>query len=264
MTQPPRLNYDQIAPQYNQRYDSSPPPERIKALSELVQQVKAQRILEVGCGTGFWLDLLASKVKVACGLDYSLGMLEQAKGRSAPLRLSRGDAVHLPYGDNSFDLVYCVDAIHHFGNQPTFIAEAFRVLHPDGALAVLGSDPHSGDDSWYVYEYFQGVQETDLQRFPSGDAILAWMQKEGFHNMTFKVVEHISDIYLGKDVLDNPFLVKHSCSQLALLNDDGYQAGIRNIREAIANAEMRSEEIVFESVLAIKMITGVKPPEDAP
>jgi ubiquinone/menaquinone biosynthesis C-methylase UbiE len=251
----PRLNYDHIAPQYNQRYDSSPPPERINALFELLQQVQARRILEVGCGTGFWLGLLAPSVEAACGLDYSLGMLVQARERPAPLRLSRGDAVHLPYQDSSFDLVYCVDAIHHFGDQPAFIAESFRVLSPGGALAVLGSDPHSGDDTWYVHDYFQGVLETDLLRFPSGSAILTWMQKACFHSMASKVVERISDMYLGKDVFSNPFLKKNSCSQLALLSDEDYQAGLEKIAAAIA----RDGPIAFRNELHIKMFTGFKP-----
>lgn len=258
MAQLPRLNYDTIAPQYNQRYDSSTLPERINALFELVQQVRAQRVLEVGCGTGFWLDLLASKVKVAHGLEYSWGMLGQAKGRSAPLKLSQGDAIHLPYQDRSFDLVYCVDAIHHFGDQRAFIAEAFRVLCPGGALAVLGSDPHSGDDIWYVYDYFQGVLETDLRRFSSEGEILSWMQKEGFHNITSKQVEHISEIYLGKDIFNNPFLKKNSCSQLALLSDEAYQAGLEKIKAAIA----REGQITFRNELHIKMFTGFKPGAD--
>jgi ubiquinone/menaquinone biosynthesis C-methylase UbiE len=255
MSQTPRLNYDNIAPQYNQRYDSSALPERANALFELVQRVEAQRILEAGCGTGFWLDLLASKVKAAYGLDYSSGMLDQAKGRPAPLRLSRGDAIHLPYQDNSFDLVYCVDAIHHFSDQPAFIAESFSVLSPGGALAVLGSDPHSGVNTWYVYDYFQGVLETDLRRFPSGSTILAWMQAEGFQNVTSKQVEHISEIYLGKDVLNNPFLRKNSCSQLALLSEEAYQAGLEKIEAAIAH----EEQLPFRNELHIKMFTGFKP-----
>jgi ubiquinone/menaquinone biosynthesis C-methylase UbiE len=220
MTHHPHLNYDTIAPEYNQRYDSSPLPERANALFDLAQQVEALRILEVGCGTGFWLNLLSSRVKSAYGLDYSLGMLGQAKGRSAPLRLSRGDAVHLPYQDNSFDLLYCVDAIHHFGKPDIFISEAFRVLRSGGALAVVGSDPHSGDDTWYVYDYFEEVLETDLQRFPN-----------------------------------DPFLKKNSCSQLALLSDKAYQTGLEKIKIAAVS----EEQLVFRNELFIKMFEGFKP-----
>jgi SAM-dependent methyltransferase len=254
MTRHPHLNYDTIAPKYNQRYASSPLPERANALIDLIQQVKAQRILEVGCGTGFWLNAFSAEIDMAYGMDYSMGMLEQAKRRSAHLELSRGDAVYLPYRDNSFDFLYCVDAIHHFGKPDRFIAEAFHVLQPGGALAVVGSDPHGGDGTWYVYDYFEGVLETDLQRFPSESAILAWMRKEGFQNISSKGVEHISDVYVGMEVFNDPFLKKNSCSQLALLNDEAHQAGLEKIKAAVA----REEQVVFRNELFIKMFTGFK------
>ena len=255
MTQTPPLNYDNIAPEYNQRYASSPPPERANALIILIQQVNARRILEVGCGTGFWLNTFRPMVDVAYGLDYSLGMLEQAKRQPSPLELLRGDAIHLPYQDNFFDLLYCVDAIHHFGKPGLFISEAFRVLRPGGALAVVGSDPHSEDDTWYVYDYFAEVLETDLQRFPSESAILTWMREEGFQNISSKGVEHISGVYFGANVFSDPFLKKNSCSQLALLSDEVYQAGFEKIKAAVA----QEGQVVFRNELFIKMFAGFKP-----
>lgn len=259
MTLPPRLNYDHIAPEYNRRYDSSALPERTKALWKLTQQVNAQRILEVGCGTGFWLNLLAPKVKAAFGLDYSFGMLNQARRWAAPLKLARGDAVHLPYQNNLFDFVYCVDAIHHFGDQPAFIAEAFRVLCPGGALAVLNIDPHNGDNRWYVYDYFEGARELDLQRFPASSTVLRWMRADGFLHISSEIVEHLKGSYYSEDVFNDPFLKKNATSQLALLSDPAYGDGIAKIQKAIANAKARDEEIVFECDLAIRMLTGFKP-----
>jgi ubiquinone/menaquinone biosynthesis C-methylase UbiE len=259
MSQTPHLNYDNIAPEYNQRYDSSPVPERAKVLLDLVQQIKAQRILEAGCGTGFWLELLGARVGIAYGLDYSLGMLEQARERSVPLKLSQGDAVHLPYQNNAIDMIYCVDALHHFGDQRTFIAEAFRVLRPGGALAIMGSDPHSGDDRWYAYDYFEGVRESDLGRFSPTSTILQWMNEVGFEHISSETVEHIQSSYCDQEVLNDPFLKKNATSQLALVSDEAYQVGIKNIKDAITKSEARGEVIVFESVLRIKMLVGFKP-----
>jgi hypothetical protein len=54
-------------------------------------------------------------------------------------------------------------------------------------------------------------------------------------------------------------LKKNATSQLALVSDEVYQVGIKNIREAITEGEARGETIVFESVLRIKMLVGFKP-----
>src|SRR5574342_729910 len=101
------LNYDKIAPECKQRYPSRQPTRRGLALLDLSKQVKAERILEVGSGTGFWLSLLHQTTSGLYGLDYSAGMIEQARRQPAPLKLTRGTALHLPYRDNSFELVYC-------------------------------------------------------------------------------------------------------------------------------------------------------------
>ncbi len=259
MSKIPRLDYDQIASEYNQRYSSDPSQERGRALLAMAERVKAQRILEVGCGTGHWLNLLGSITNRLYGLDFSIKMLREASKQQAPLKLTQGSAVRLPYQDNSFDFVYCVDAIHHFGDAQSFIAESFRVIKPGGALAIVGSDPHSGDDHWYMYDYFDGILAIDLQRFPSHKMIQDCFTEEGFQDITTEVVEQIHDVYHGRDVLNDPFLKKNATSQLAMLPDDAYRVGVEKIKSAIADAESHKKRIAFASNLYVKMTIGFKP-----
>ena len=252
------LNYDQIATEYNQRYPSSQNWERGQALLNLASQVRAKTVLEVGSGTGFWLNLLHSTVPNLFGLDYSMGMLEHARRRPAPLELSRGSAIQLPYRDNTFDLIYCVDAIHHFGNHRQFIAEAFRLLKPNGALAVIGHDPHEGTSNWYIYDYFDGVYDTDLRRYPAGTSVTKFMEAEGYQRVSVQTIEHILNVHVGEAVLRDPFLKKSATSQLALLTDGEYFAGIRRIEEVIANTAASHEKIAFSSDIQVKMHLGYK------
>src|SRR5437660_25768 len=77
--------------------------------------------------------------------------------------------------DAGFDLIFCVNAFHHFPQPRVFICEARRLLRPGGALAITGMDPHAGRDRWYLYDYFVGTQDTDLRRFSSSGTILDWM-----------------------------------------------------------------------------------------
>ncbi|HQX01152.1 MAG TPA: class I SAM-dependent methyltransferase [Anaerolineales bacterium] len=254
-----KLNYDQIASDYNQRYPDSQTWDRGQALLKLASQLKAKTILEVGSGTGFWLNMLHQVTPRLYGLDFSAGMISQARKQPAPIKLTRGTAIQLPYQSGTFDLLYCVDAIHHFGDHRAFIAEAFRVLKKGGALAVLGHDPHeAGEDSWYIYNYFEDVYDTDLRRYPSGRSVMDWMKADGFQNISAQEVEKIVNIHVGDGVFNDPFIKQNATSQLALLSAEKYQSGLKRIRETLEQARAGNERIVFRSQISVKMFLGYK------
>ena len=250
-----RLNYDKISSDYNQRYPTSIHWDRGDALLDLAHQVNAKSVLEVGSGTGYWLNLLNQVTPQLYGLDFSAGMIAQAKNQPAPLKLTRGTATHLPFRSESFDLLYCVDAIHHFGDHEAFINESFRVLTPGGALAVIGHDPHTGDFNWYFYDYFDTVYETDLKRYPSGDALMGMMKQAGFRNVGRQNVEHVLSLHEGEQVLNDPFLKQNATSQLALLSRETYRAGIEKIKAELK----RNNRTIFKADFWVRMFTGIKP-----
>ena len=66
----PHLNYDVISNDYDQRYPSTQHWERGDALLNLAAQMKAKTILEVGSGTGFWLNLLHQITPQLYGMDF--------------------------------------------------------------------------------------------------------------------------------------------------------------------------------------------------
>jgi SAM-dependent methyltransferase len=254
-----RVDYDEIAPGYNHRFVLDRSPLRVKALRSLCQRLRAHRILEVGCGTAYWLAQLDVGSPEFHGLDASAGMLQQAQRRGAPTNLVRGYARDLAYESNSFDLVFCVNALHHFEQPRSFIHEASRILRAGGVLAILGSDPHGQRGSWYVYDYFEGAYQRDLERFPSWDNVCVWMADAGFDRVALEGVERIYDPKHGRRVLEDPFLQKNACSQLALLTDEAYEAGLRRIEAALDAAEAAGEDLVFRTDLSIAMLTGHKP-----
>jgi ubiquinone/menaquinone biosynthesis C-methylase UbiE len=250
------LNYDAIAQQYNQRYPKAQDWERGQALVSLAKKITAKNILEVGCGTGYWVNLLNQPNRNIFGLDFSMGMLRQASTQPSELYLMQGTATHLPLQNATFDLVYCVDAIHHFGNHQAFIQEASRLLKPNGVLAVIGHDPHAqGAHNWYIYDYFDTVYDTDLRRYPSGESLLQMMNAEGFNQISAQTVEHIQNIHVGEAVLRDPFLKHNATSQLALLSEELYQVGIERIKQALLQEK---EQVVFRSEIQVKMFLGHK------
>lgn len=251
------VNYDALAPTYNQRFEEDKDrPVTARVLLELAGNLNAQRVLEVGCGTGRWLAEMRTLTAHSYGLDPSKGMLTQACARDPHLPLTRGRGESLPFPPGTFDFVYCVNAIHHMDGQETFIQEARRVLRDGGALAVIGMDPHGQRETWYIYDYFEGVYETDLARFPSWETVLDWMRAAGFQHVERRPVERIIDDKTSATVLDDPFLQKHTSSQLALLSDAEYAAGVQRIKTAIAAAEAAGKTLIFPTRLMMDMVWG--------
>src|SRR5436190_23998900 len=121
--------------------------------------------LEVGCGTGHWLNIAGARASILAGVEPSSAMLERARLTAPGARLVRARAEDLPWRDGTFDRIFCVNALHHFSDRARFFAEARRVLRPGGGLLTIGKDPHTEQDDWWVYQYFEETRAIDRERF---------------------------------------------------------------------------------------------------
>lgn len=239
-----KVDYDRVAPTYDQRYRYGDPAGIPACLHEVADG--AARVLEVGCGTGHWLAEMAPGAGFVCGLDRSRGMLEQARPTGVPLL--HGDACALPFRSRSFDAVVCVNALHHFPAPRRFVAEAARVLRRGGRVAVIGMDPNAGLDRWYLYDFFPGTLDTDRARYPSALQIAAWMEDAGLTGVRRGIAAHIEATLRGRDVYADPILSKNGTSQLTLLGDEAFTAGMARIEAALTEGE---REFVTDISLAL-------------
>lgn len=116
----------------------------LHTLEELLEAAPPRgRVLDDGCGNGFFLEVLSQRGADAelHGIDLSRGMLELASRRLGPsARLARADACRLPFADATFDVVYARGLLHHLPDPAAGAREAARVLKPGGTLVTL--DPH--------------------------------------------------------------------------------------------------------------------------
>ena len=111
----------------------------------------AQRMLEIGAGTGFFtLNLLqAGLAESAVVTDISQGMVDVAvrNGRALGLDVTgqAADAEALPFGDGEFDLVIGHAVLHHIPDLDLAFREILRVLRPGGRFVFCGEPTQRGD-----------------------------------------------------------------------------------------------------------------------
>jgi ArsR family transcriptional regulator len=144
-------------------------------------------LLDIGTGTGRLLKLLGKRAESAVGIDISTQMLLVARTNlhAAGLKevmVRHGDMYRLPFADASFDTVTLDQVLYQADDPAAVVAEAARLLRPDGRVLVvdyaLGPqhkrshvDPHAagvgiGDDA--LAQWFQqaGLRVGPIRRLP--------------------------------------------------------------------------------------------------
>jgi ubiquinone/menaquinone biosynthesis C-methylase UbiE len=234
-----KVDYDPIASRYNRRYELLAYPGIRATLRDITTSIPHPRVLEVGCGTGEWLAELASiGCDVVAGIDSSEKMLELARTKvSADLR--HGAAESLPWSDSSFDLVLCVNSLHHFASPIAALREAFRVLRPAGQFLSIGLDPHESGGRWYVYEFFPRSLAIDRERFASKSQRINWLQSAGFQNINVKVADRLELSASFEEAVRDGVLEQAFTSQLAALSASEYSAGLEQMRQSAQEVGFR-------------------------
>jgi demethylmenaquinone methyltransferase/2-methoxy-6-polyprenyl-1,4-benzoquinol methylase len=106
------------------------------------------RVLDVGCGTGFATEGLLQYTDDVHGLDQSAHQMEKAFekfGKNDRVRFYRGDAERLPFADDSFDVVWSSGSIEYWPNPVAALREFRRIVKPGGTVLVVGPDaPKTG------------------------------------------------------------------------------------------------------------------------
>lgn len=100
-----------------------------KELISSIKKLKIESALDVGCGEGFTLNKLSeNKIgKRLEGVDFQETAIDAGKRVHPHLKLKVGNIYHLPYKDNSFDLIICTEVLEHLEDPKKALSEIQRV-----------------------------------------------------------------------------------------------------------------------------------------
>ena len=116
------MDYRNAANKYDRRYDGISFHGIEHVLLTFTGSNSNNRVLEVGCGTGHWLDILEGHGLFVSGMDSSPEMLQQARTHVKSGDLKQGYADKIPWENDAFNQVFCVNALHHFEEKSQFVS----------------------------------------------------------------------------------------------------------------------------------------------
>ena len=129
-----KRRYDATASIYDMRYE-----EIQRKKYEFVTKhlpPRAGRVLDLGCGTGMFLEELSKRCELVVGVDASVKMLKVAQKRAKGVALVLADADSLPFADCSFDVVVSVTLLQNMPDPAATMRETARVLKRGGTAVV--------------------------------------------------------------------------------------------------------------------------------
>ena len=111
-------------------------------------------VLELACGTGYYLNHLAKKGYSMTGLEPAQGMRERAQAKNPDVKVVEGIATELPFPDNSFDAVVSIELFRYLETVDIKkgYEEIMRVLKPGGIMVVTLVNKYALDAFQFSYQ----------------------------------------------------------------------------------------------------------------
>jgi SAM-dependent methyltransferase len=179
-----------------------------------------RRLLDIGCGTGFWLPRYAERARSVVGIepDPHLCELAERRCRAIPgVEVRPGSAEHLPLADASVDIAHARFAYFFGDGAEAGPAEVARVLASDGVLLAVDNSWSGGDFAALLRSASDGNAAIDPARTDAWWAERGAIRHEiegGWSARSESELERILRIEFASDVVDR-FLVGHEGASLS-------------------------------------------------
>ena len=108
-----------------------------KKVQTIINPTKGMTILDIAAGPGSSSEPLFKAGADVTSLDFSEGMLEQGRKARPYLKFVKGDAMNLPFGDNTFDLTTISFGLRNTYEYKKALSEALRVTKVGGRMVIV-------------------------------------------------------------------------------------------------------------------------------
>ena len=157
---------------------------------DLLEDLKFETLLDLDCGTGLLLEQIYDRLPEvkATGFDYGLERLEVAKERfkDKDINLDFGQAINLPYKDNSFDIVVSTTTFHHYQQPKKVLNEVYRVLKPGGTFII--GDTYMSSVLKYLNRISKPINEVTEMKLYSTEDIWKLLNSAGFTGIQWRLL----------------------------------------------------------------------------
>jgi ubiquinone/menaquinone biosynthesis C-methylase UbiE len=192
-------------------------------------------VLNIGAGTGIWLELLAGWFSErVIGIEPAAGIRDAAVAKALPLTtdLVGADAAALPIADHSCKVAWLSTVIHHIADLDGCAAELHRVLNPGGLVLIRSSFPNRHDEI-PLFRFFPGAQRI-ASTFPTVEATIDTFGSAGFEYVTLRRVREAGDSTMA-DMIERVRAMRTADSTLAPLSDEEFASGMSALESAAAS-----------------------------
>ncbi|MEI0549395.1 methyltransferase domain-containing protein [Brachyspira intermedia] len=150
-------------------------------VSEYLKNIDYNKLLDIGAGTGYLINMLKDKEMAEFyGLDLSEEMIRIAKSKNIEnAQFILGSANKLPFDDDAFDIVTCIQSFHHYPYPNEAMREAYRVLKK-GGLYILSDTGVGGIAAWIDNHILFKIMKSGDCHTENKEGISKLMIKNGF------------------------------------------------------------------------------------